>query len=100
MIPPTQLQISLFRTLRAKFTREEIESVCWELGVDFDDLNPRSKTTMARQLVERVARIGKTDTLAQIVRRERPSALIADGDANESTGENTSSFFDDEPTVG
>lgn len=71
--PPPE-QIALFETLRDQFTLEDIETICWELGITFDDLPARTLTGKARQLVERAAALNALDRLIAIVRRERPPA--------------------------
>ncbi|MCS7060051.1 MAG: hypothetical protein RMN25_02700 [Anaerolineae bacterium] len=71
--PPPE-QIYLFKTLRERFNLEELETICWELGIAFDDLPARTLTGKARQLVERAAALNLLDQLSAIVRRERPEA--------------------------
>lgn len=75
---PTPEQVAVFETLRDQFTLEEIETICWELGITFDDLPARTLTGKARQLVERAAALNTLDKLIAVVRRERPQAEQAD----------------------
>jgi hypothetical protein len=69
---PTAKQIAAFDALRNQFNLEELETICWELGIAFDDLPARTLTGKARQLVERAAALNALDKLIGIVRRERP----------------------------
>jgi len=69
---PTAEQIAAFDALRNQFNLEELETICWELGIAFDDLPARTLTGKARQLVERAAALNALDKLIGIVRRERP----------------------------
>ncbi len=69
---PAAEQIAAFDALRNQFNLEELETICWELGIAFDDLPARTLTGKARQLVERAAALNALDKLLDIVRRERP----------------------------
>ncbi|MGQ9903782.1 MAG: hypothetical protein ACUVRU_05430 [Anaerolineae bacterium] len=70
---PTTEQTAAFAALRSHFTLEELETICWELGITFDDLPARTLTGKARQLVERATALHALDKLMKIVRRERPN---------------------------
>ena len=72
---PDAALIMLFRALSSKFTLEELESVCWELGVQFEDLPAQTLSGKARQLVEKAEDLNVLATLQVIVKRERPDAL-------------------------
>lgn len=72
---PNAVLITLFRALSSKFTLEELESVCWELGVQFEDLPAKTLSGKARQLVEKAEALNRLTTLREIVQRERPDAL-------------------------
>ena len=65
--------LDLFRTLTSRFNLEELETVCWELGLKFEDLPAQTLSGKARQLVEKAAAQGVLDGLRGIVARERPS---------------------------
>lgn len=70
--PDTQT-LDLFRTLTSRFNLEELETVCWELGLKFEDLPAQTLSGKARQLVEKAAAQGVLDGLRGIVAHERPS---------------------------
>ena len=71
---PSVDQIALFDQLRGQFNLEELETICWELGIPFDDLPAKGLTGKARQLVERAVTLNALDKLIAIVGRERPQA--------------------------
>ena len=70
--PDTQT-LDLFRTLAGRFNLDELETVCWELGLKFEDLPAQTLSGKARQLVEKAAAQGVLDGLRGIVAHERPS---------------------------
>ncbi len=70
---PDAQTLDLFRTLTSRFNLEELETVCWELGLKFEDLPAQTLSGKARQLVEKAAAQGVLDGLRGIVARERPS---------------------------
>lgn len=72
-VVPDALARELARTLHDKFTLEEVESVCWELGINPEDLPTRTLSGKARQLVAKADALGKRDELSKIVKRERPN---------------------------
>jgi|GEM_PF-3088060 len=72
---PDAALVTLFRALSSRFTLEELESVCWELGVRFEDLPAKTLSGKARQLVEKAEALNVLPTLLEIVQRERPGAL-------------------------
>ena len=72
---PDAALVALFRALSSKFTLEELESVCWELGVGFEDLPAKTLSGKARQLVEKAEDLNVLATLQAIVQRERPGSL-------------------------
>jgi hypothetical protein len=73
---PTDLDWNLHDALRMLFSKEEIAALAWELRVDVEDLDGRSKQSMARSLIEHAAAYGRTRLLADIVLRERPHARV------------------------
>jgi len=72
---PDAALVSLFRALSSRFTLEELESVCWEVGVRFEDLPAKTLSGKARQLVEKAEALNVLPALLEIVQRERPGAL-------------------------
>ena len=71
-LPPDALKLALFKTLREKFSLAELEMICWEIGIRFEDLPSGGLTVKARELVKLASALGLFDKLSTAVRRERP----------------------------
>ena len=71
---PSEALVVLFRTLSTKFTLEELETVCWELGIVYEDLPAKTLSGKARQLVQKADDLGVTPKLIALVNRDRPNA--------------------------
>ena len=69
---PNEKLIALFRTLSTQFTLEELESVCWEVGIRYEDLPAKTLSGKARQLVQKADDLAVLAKLIAIVERERP----------------------------
>lgn len=59
-----------------KFDREEMRTLCWELGVDYDNLRGEGKAGKARELVAYMQRYDRLPELAAKVRALRPTGAI------------------------
>lgn len=70
---PSSAALALYRALSTQFNLEELGTVCWELGLKFEDLPAQTLSGKARLLVEKAEAIGLTADLQAIVSRERPS---------------------------
>ncbi len=68
---PTDHQ-ELQRFLGAVFNREELDTLCFDLGIDYRRLTAQRLSERAGELVEIVARQGRTPQLLDLLRRERP----------------------------
>ena len=68
----TDQSMQLFEALRTSFTFEEIENICYELGIVGDELPARTRSGKARQLVEAADARKSLDKLESIIKRERP----------------------------
>ena len=73
---PDEVALALFRTLSTKFTLEELETVCWELGIVFEDIPAKTLSGKARQLVQKADDLDVTAKLISIVNRDRPDTGI------------------------
>ncbi|MCS7088941.1 MAG: hypothetical protein NZL91_09630 [Thermoflexales bacterium] len=73
--PRSELQRQLYDALRKRFSLAEIENLCFELGIAFDDLGATRRDSAARALVQVAARRGLERKLAELVARERPGAI-------------------------
>ena len=76
LVQPDENTMLLFRILSTKFTLEELESVCWEIGIRFENLPAKTLSGKARQLVQKVSDLNVMTKLIAIVNRERPDAGI------------------------
>jgi len=70
---PSSVALALYRTLSTQFNLEELGTVCWELGIKYEDLPAQTMSGKARLLVEKAEVLGLMDSLQSIVTRERPS---------------------------
>jgi len=61
----------LYRQLVTKFDLEELENLCFDLGIDFDEIKGKSKSAKARDLVLYMQRRGQLDRLRQAIQRLR-----------------------------
>ena len=69
---PTAPLTALYDTLRTRFTLEEIENLCYELGIAPDELPARTRSGKARQLIEAATAHKSLAKLERIIERERP----------------------------
>lgn len=75
--PLSELQ-RLFQALNARFDREELRTLCFELGVDFDSLPGEGRSAKARELVAYMNRRGELARLRSAIQAKRPGALDRD----------------------
>jgi len=68
--PRTRLRHSI----TVYFDAEELRTLCFDLGVDYDDLRGAGKTNKARDLVAYLERRGRVAELVQACSRRRPDA--------------------------
>ena len=74
-LPPAKRELSnsdLLSILSVRFSREELRTLCFELGVDFDDLGGEGKTAKARELILRMRRYSQLENLIQRIKETRP----------------------------
>ncbi len=67
--PPAQLR----RMMSAAFNLDEIRSLCFDLGIDFDTLSGDDKTTKIIELIHSTARLGKLGDLITLCAKARPN---------------------------
>ena len=67
---PTE-RATLRRNLVASFSAEELRDLCFDLGIEHENL-PQTKAGMARGVVEHCERRGLTGELVALCRRLRP----------------------------
>ena len=57
-----------------RFTKEELRGLCFDLGVDYDDLPSTTKTGQAQDLILHLERAGRLAELLALCRKLRPAA--------------------------
>jgi hypothetical protein len=62
----------LRRLLAAHFDAEELRTLCFDLGIDYDDLRGEGKAGKARELITYLERRGRLDELLTIATQLRP----------------------------
>jgi hypothetical protein len=67
-----QYRTRLHRLLTRYFDREELRTLCFNLGVDYDDLEGEGKTNKARELVAYLERHGRLLELVTLGKKLRP----------------------------
>ncbi|MBK9051884.1 MAG: hypothetical protein IPL78_13520 [Chloroflexi bacterium] len=68
-------QTTFFSLLRTHFSPDELKTLCFTLGVDYDDLDTSRKSSLARELVEHCHRRGQLPQLEATIRQQRPDIL-------------------------
>jgi hypothetical protein len=65
----------LHHVLTQRFDLEELRTLCFQLGVGYDDLRGEGRTAKTRELILLCQRKGQLDRLAARVRQSRPGSL-------------------------
>lgn len=77
---PTSSNLSTLRlALTTLFDEEELRTLCFDLGVAYDNLPAQGISGKARELVSYLDRRGRTQDLVEIVSRLRPELLSSAG---------------------
>lgn len=63
----------LARAIEQYYDFEELKTLCFEMGVDFDNLAGDSTSEKSRELVRTIANEGRLNPLMQLLRRDRPT---------------------------
>jgi hypothetical protein len=82
MVEPT----ALYEVLSCYFSTGELRTLCFDLGIEFEDLSGEGKSAKALSLVQYTQRHNRYDDLVVYVQRERPhvnisSAFVPSGSA-------------------
>ncbi len=72
--------IQLRQTLTSRFDREELRTLCFDLGVDYEALPAEGKAGKARELVNYMERREQLAELVETIRRMRPDIPLPGGD--------------------
>lgn len=76
---PDQVYLNrLHELLDAQFDQEELRTLCFNLGVDFDSLRGEGKTSKARELILVLNRNGRLSELMSEVSTAKPLVLLPD----------------------
>jgi hypothetical protein len=70
--PEEQSRLTHLReTLDARFNREELRTLCFDLGIDYDDLPGEGRAAKARELVARMHQLSRIPDLIRVGARMR-----------------------------
>jgi len=72
-MPDQVNRVRLRRLIADHFDIEELRTLCFDLGVDYDDLRGEGKTGKVRELVAHFERRGLVHELIEACKRERPN---------------------------
>lgn len=64
--------IRLRRLLTSAFSLAEIRTLCFDLGIDYDDLGGEGKSGKIRELIMHLSRRKRLRDLVELASRERP----------------------------
>jgi hypothetical protein len=78
--------IELKSQMEQKFSLEEVKSLCFEMGIDFESLPGEGKGAKIRELIAFCQRRGRTEELAERVRAERPPVAPPGATAPQASG--------------
>ena len=68
----------LHRQINKYFNLEDVRSLCFELGIDFDNVAGENKSGRIRELILQMARREELQQLIDLLRQERPNAVWVD----------------------
>ncbi len=71
----TKYLIELRKTLSTRFGLEELRTLCFDLGIDYDDLPGEGKPAKARELIIHLERCHRVPELEDLIREEYPSRI-------------------------
>ena len=73
---PEVNQLTLFRAVDEGYSLSEMETLCFELGIDYADVPGETKEARARELVLYASRRNLTAALVEKVMKDRPHLLV------------------------
>ncbi|MBK8900061.1 MAG: toll/interleukin-1 receptor domain-containing protein [Anaerolineaceae bacterium] len=68
----TSPQVALRDNLNAYFSESELRSLCFDLGIEYENLGGRSKSDKVLELILMMQRYGRLQQLIDLVRQQRP----------------------------
>ena len=73
-----RVQLFLLQILDEYFSEQELRDLCFQLGIDYDDLPFSGQRNKARELIAYATRQGRLKKLSDEVRKERPHLFSQD----------------------
>ena len=70
--PNQKFMTTLHRLLTSYFDREELRTLCFDLGIHYDDLRGEGRASKARELVMLMARRERMPELIELAQKHRP----------------------------
>jgi tetratricopeptide (TPR) repeat protein len=77
----SNVRVRLRQELAEHFSEEELRTLCFDLGLDYENLPAQGKVGKARELIAEVERGESVAKLVELCRRARPNVLWEDGAA-------------------
>jgi hypothetical protein len=71
----TRYRVEIHKILVTRFSLEEIKTLCFELGVEYENLPSGGKNSKARELVLYLERRGRLDDLRAAIMHQRPDVI-------------------------
>ena len=68
----------LYKQINQRFDLEEVRGLCFDLGVDFDNIAGEGKSARIRELILQLARRDELQSLVNLARQARPTGNWAD----------------------
>jgi hypothetical protein len=68
-------RVALRKVMIDKFSKYELEALCFDLGIDADNIGGDTKQTFALNLITHTERRGTYDQLVAAVRAARPGSI-------------------------
>lgn len=66
----------LFAILCTHFSEDDLKTLCFFIGIDYDSLQGNGKRAKARELVAHFQRTDALDTLRDTIRQQRPELTL------------------------
>lgn len=74
---PDPTPVELLSFIKEAFDWEELESLCFQLYIQFDDIAGQTREAKARELISYMQRVGRLPDLVAALARERPEKFAA-----------------------
>ncbi len=97
--PPTPAPAQLRQLIVAHFDLDEIESICFDLGIDYDSLPGQGKLKKVVELIEHCARSGQVVRLIDICAQLRPAVEPAWQTLRATATSTPTAFLPQEPLI-